>query len=73
MKSLKSNTKNVKVPCTVMTRTVGYFASVSQMNKGKKEEVRERHAYTPEEMRIAVEKKDKLIEVATAKKIVQCA
>lgn len=32
----------MKIPCQVMTRTSGYFANVSNMNPGKKEEVSQR-------------------------------
>jgi hypothetical protein len=30
------------IPCQCFTRTVGYYAVISQMNKGKQEEVRQR-------------------------------
>jgi len=32
----------MKIPVECYTRTVGYFRPVSQMNKGKQEEVNER-------------------------------
>ncbi len=40
---MADNTPSQKViPCQCYTRTVGYYAVISQMNKGKQEEVRQR-------------------------------
>ena len=38
-----------KVPCSIMTRTCGYYANVNQMNKGKQEEVSQRKTYNVNE------------------------
>lgn len=32
----------LKIPCEVFTRVVGYYRPTSQMNKGKKEEFKDR-------------------------------
>lgn len=32
-----------KIPCEIYSRVVGYFRPISQWNKGKQEEFRERH------------------------------
>ena len=37
--------KILKVACEIWTRCVGYYRPVSQMNKGKQEEVRQRKEY----------------------------
>ena len=42
---MKRDLEKVKVPCSIMTRTCGYFANVDQMNKGKQEEVSLRKTY----------------------------
>ena len=34
-----------RVPCSVYTRTVGYYATVDSMHKGKQEEFMERKEY----------------------------
>jgi anaerobic ribonucleoside-triphosphate reductase len=39
-----------KITCEVWTRTVGYFRPVSQMNSGKKEEVKDRYLQNPKEL-----------------------
>lgn len=42
--------KQIKVPTEIYSRVVGYFRPVSQWNRGKKEEFRERKymKYDPE-------------------------
>lgn len=40
----KANTIRV-IPCQCFTRTVGYYAVIDQMNRGKQEEVRQRKLY----------------------------
>jgi len=37
--------KELKVPCEVYTRVVGYMRPVNQWNKGKQEEFKERLEY----------------------------
>jgi anaerobic ribonucleoside-triphosphate reductase len=39
--------KNKKIPVECWSRVVGYFRPVSQYNKGKKEEERERKLCSP--------------------------
>ena len=41
---------NRKVPCEIYSRIVGYFRPVSQWNKGKQEEFRERNYYDTNEL-----------------------
>jgi anaerobic ribonucleoside-triphosphate reductase len=43
-----------KVPCSIMTRTVGYYANVDQMNKGKQEEVRQRKLYNANKIEVKI-------------------
>ena len=40
-----------------MTRTVGFFASVRQMNKGKQAEVKDRYQYYLSDVKKAIEAK----------------
>ena len=41
-----------KIPCEVYSRVVGYFRPVSQWNKGKQEEFKERHEFNFKELKI---------------------
>ena len=39
--------KVLKIPCEIYSRVVGYFRPVSQWNKGKQEEFKERVSLLP--------------------------
>ena len=48
-----TSTARKRVPCIVMSRVVGYISIVSQWNKGKKQEWKDRVTYgepTPERL-----------------------
>ncbi|MBN2039603.1 MAG: hypothetical protein JW864_06155 [Spirochaetes bacterium] len=42
--------QNKKIPVEVYSRVVGYFRPVSQWNKGKRQEFKERHTFNPDEI-----------------------
>ena len=46
--------KNKKILCSIMTRTVGYYANVDQMNRGKQEEVRQRKLYNANKIEVKI-------------------
>jgi anaerobic ribonucleoside-triphosphate reductase len=47
--SVQSDTSEVKVPCEVYSRIVGYLRPVQAWNHGKRQEFRERRVFkTPE-------------------------
>jgi hypothetical protein len=48
-----------KIPVEQYTRTVGYFAPISQTNPGKKSEIRERHLHNPKAINYENKKKEK--------------
>ena len=48
--------KLFRVPCTIMTRTVGYFSNVNQMNPGKRSEIKDRHQYHLEDVEKALKR-----------------
>jgi anaerobic ribonucleoside-triphosphate reductase len=39
-----------KIPCEIFTRSVGYFRPVSNWNKGKKAEFRDRFTHDPKKI-----------------------
>jgi hypothetical protein len=43
--SVNAAREEKRVPCSVYTRTVGYYATVDSMHKGKQEEFMERKEY----------------------------
>jgi len=48
-----------KIPCDIMTRTVGYYAVKKGMNRGIRAQVEDRKKYTPAEIQIAMRKEIK--------------
>jgi len=57
--------KSLKMPCDVMTRTVGYFAVVRQMNAGIKEQVKDRYKYHEADVIKALEAKPRSLRAIT--------
>lgn len=45
MNSTNNCTETYKIPCEIYSRVVGYFRPVSQWNKGKQEEFKQRKPF----------------------------
>ena len=48
-----------KIPCEVYSRIVGYFRPISEWNKGKKEEYKDRASMKVDEKRLTKKEKPK--------------